>query len=389
MYRKFKADNIFNGYHFLPSGLVLLTDAEGKIADIVQEKDAGTDIEEYNGILCPGFINAHCHLELSHLKDHIPQHTGLPQFLIQVIAERNFPEEIIQQAAATAANNMYQQGIVAVGDICNTPLTIAEKKRSQLQWYNFAEVTGFQPELAEKRFSDSLSLYNQFVAEGLKAGIVPHAPYSVSPALFNCINAFQHNPVISIHNQEAAAENELFMYGNGDLLQLYSRLNMDITFFNPPGKSSLQAYLPLLQNFSSLLLVHNVATSVADIQFLQQHTNAANIYSCLCPNANLYITGLLPDVPLLKKQGCSIVLGTDSLASNHQLSVLDEIKTLHQYFPEITVEELLHWGTANGAKALGLDAVLGSFEKGKQPAILLIHNGTTGSVQGSTVKRLL
>jgi cytosine/adenosine deaminase-related metal-dependent hydrolase len=96
-------------------------------------------------------------------------------------------------------------------------------------------------------------------------------------------------------------------------------------------------------------------------------------FYCLCPNANLYISNVLPDIHLLMKEQCNIVLGTDSLASNHQLSIAEEIKTIQNNFPGISLETMLQWATINGARALQMDDTLGSFEKGKQPGVLLLE----------------
>jgi len=100
----------------------------------------------------------------------------------------------------------------------------------------------------------------------------------------------------------------------------------------------------------------------------------SQIALCLCPSANLYIENNLPDILLLQKNNCNIVLGTDSYASNHQLSIWEEIRILQKHFPALTLETLLQWATSNGAKAMQMDAMLGSFEKGKQPGLVLIKN---------------
>ena len=105
----------------------------------------------------------------------------------------------------------------------------------------------------------------------------------------------------------------------------------------------------------------------------RQH-QTPNLFFCLCPNANLYISGQLPDVDLLLRHGCTIVTGTDSLASNHRLSILEELKTLQYRFPHLSTATLLQWATRNGAEALQLDSVLGSFTPGRQPGVLLIEN---------------
>src|ERR1044071_6051359 len=118
-YRKFSADFLFTGFKMKP-GSVLITDIEGIVQDIVPVDEAGEDIETFKGILTPGLINCHCHLELSHLKDIIPPHTGLIEFLCSVVQKRGFEQEVIQEAIRKAEKEMYDNGIVAVGDICNT-----------------------------------------------------------------------------------------------------------------------------------------------------------------------------------------------------------------------------------------------------------------------------
>ncbi len=383
LYRKFSADNIFTGYQMLDSGNVLITDGEGKIIDIVPAGEAGGDVQYFKGIISPGFVNAHCHLELSHMKGHISEHIGLVDFVFKVISERHFAEDEILSAIEAADEEMYNNGIVAVGDICNNALTIPQKQKSKIQYHNFIEATGFSPAAATSRFQHSLNFYNQYKKLFPESTIVPHAPYSVSPELFAMIDEFAGNKVLTIHNQETAAENQLFENGGGDFLRLYEKLNIDISFFKPSGKTSLQTYLPYLKNYESLILVHNVYTNQDDIQ-LQKQLSTLNsqlsTYYCLCPNANLYITNTLPDINLLMNEDCNIVLGTDSLASNHHLSILEEMKTLQKHFPSLPVEKLLQWATINGARSLQVDNELGSFDKGKKPGIILIENFTTASL---------
>ncbi len=190
LYRKFSAGNIFTGYQLLEAGNVLITDKAGKVIEIVPSTEAGDDIQHFAGILSPGFINAHCHLELSHMKGLIPEKTGLVDFVFKVISERHFSEEEILAAIEKADNEMYENGIVAVGDICNNTLTIPQKQKSKLQYYNFIEASGFPPSVAETRFQRSLDFYNQYNKSFANNSIVPHAPYSVSPELFSMIDEF-------------------------------------------------------------------------------------------------------------------------------------------------------------------------------------------------------
>jgi aminodeoxyfutalosine deaminase len=392
LYRKFTADYIFTGHEILPENFVLITDEKGVVKDIIEKKEAGDDVEIFQGLLSPGFVNAHCHLELSHMKGHIAEHTGLIDFVLKIIFERNFDEATILAAIENAENEMLHNGIVAVGDICNTTNTIAQKSKQRLRYYNFIEVSGVAATVAQGRFEKAVDCYHQFATAFAANAIVPHAPYSVSPQLFGLIDAFPNNRVVSIHNQETVAENELFLHKQGDFLRMYETMGIDISGFEPSGKSSLQTYLPYLQHHQSLILVHNVCSSKEDIEFSNLQPSTFNLPPCycLCPNANLYITNCLPDVRRLIEQGCNIVVGTDSLASNHQLNILEELKTLHVHFPAIPLPILLQWATINGARALQMDKELGSFDKGKKPGVVLIENIDGLGLSGLSVsKRLL
>jgi cytosine/adenosine deaminase-related metal-dependent hydrolase len=392
LYRKFSAEHIFTGHEMLPGHHVLVTTDEGVVVDITEAADAGDDIEKFSGILSPGFINAHCHLELSHMKGHIPERTGLTDFILKVVFDRHFDEAEILAAIENAESEQLQNGIVAVGDICNNTLTIPQKTRRRLRYRNFIEASGFPPAVAESRFQRSLDFYLAYETLSPESSIVPHAPYSVSPKMFGLINDFPGNDVLTIHNQETPAENELFTNRQGAFMEMYQKMNIEASFFEPSGKSSLQTYLPYLKNYKSLVLVHNVCTTAADIGFEKLHSLKHNLatHYCFCPNANLYITNTLPDVNLFIEQDCSIVLGTDSLASNHQLSILEEIKTLQKNFPGISLPTMLQWATINGAKALQMEDQLGSFEKGKKPGVVLIEGLDNKSLSKlSTAKRIL
>lgn len=370
---------------------------------MVAEKDAGDDVEKLNGVLSPGFINCHCHLELSHMKGHIPRHTGLVDFVLKVINERNlayrqagFEEQEVLSAIEHAENEMLQNGIVAVGDICNNTFTIPQKIKGNLHYHNFIEASGFPPAVAELRFKRAVDLYNAYSTSLPANSIVPHAPYSVSPEMFKMIDEFGGSKLLTIHNQEVAAENDLFEKGNGDFLRLYETMGIDISFFEPSGKSSLQTFFPYFKKAQSLILVHNVCSEEADLAFLKRQTypersrktnSKPQTVFCLCPNANLYISNLLPEVNRLVEQGMLIVLGTDSLASNDQLSILEEMKTLQKNFSSLPLAEMLKWATINGARALQMNETLGSFEKGKQPGVVLIEGADDLKLNSKTIVR--
>jgi cytosine/adenosine deaminase-related metal-dependent hydrolase len=396
-YRKFKADYLFTGREMADRESVLITSEDGTVQDILPFSEAGEDIRHLKGLLSPGFINCHCHLELSHLKGVLPEKTGLVDFLLAVMRQRNSTPEWIQAAIADAEASMLDNGIVAVGDICNTTHSLTQKTGGRLYYHNFIETMGFVEQSAPDRFENSRKIFDAFAA-GIPISpnsLVPHAPYSVSSRLFGMIANFPGNRLLTIHNQESGAENEFYRSGQGDFLRLYQAMGLDTSFFHGTGKRSLESYLPHFFSpqyqagrLQSLILVHNVATSEEDLQFALN--GRANLYFCLCPNANLYIGGELPDIALLIRMNCALVIGTDSLASNHQLSILEELKTLQRVLPLLPTPTLLKWATANGAEALQANDVLGSFDPGKKPGIVLIEGLDEDKfTAGSTARRVL
>ena len=394
MHRKFKADHLFTGTKMLGSEYVLIVKKNGEILEIADEKIAGEDIEILKGIITPGFVNAHCHLELSHMKRLIPEKTGLVDFVFKVVNERHFPEEEILDAINKAEEEMLQNGIVAAGDICNNLLSLSQKQKNNVAYYNFIEASGWLPTISQTRFERSLNIYNKFnwqLAIGNRQSIVPHAPYSVSEELWKYITPYFENKVVSIHNQETFFEDEFFLQGTGDFLRMFQMMNIDNSFYKPTKKSSLQTYFSKLLKAASIVLVHNTFIKQNDIDFIKLQTINYKLLTsfCLCINANLYIENAIPPIEMLIKNNCNIVLGTDSIASNWSLNLLDEMKTIQKKLPDISLEKILQWATYNGATALLMDD-LGSFEKGKIPGIVLIENVENLQLKKtSTAKRIL
>lgn len=383
-HKKFSADKIFDG-HRLHEGKVLITRDDGVIDAIVPQSEAGDDVRQLKGILAPGLINCHCHLELSHLKNVIPPHTGLIEFLCSVVTKRGFAAEIVQQEIIKAEKEMYDNGIVAVGDIGNTADTADVKSKSRIQWQNFVEVLSFTDEKAE----ENIRQYKQ-VAEQMetrlqtsnikhRTSLVPHAPYSISPKTFELINEATKGQVISIHNQEHPAEDVLYKTGGGDYLKLFKVFGIDRSPFPITGKSSIRSVLPHFNNGQTIFLIHNTFTPEEDVVWADKYAtaNGLKLVYCLCINANLYIENKVPPIDMLMKNNCHIVLGTDSYSSNWQLSIAKEMESVRKHFPHIPAETILQWATLNGAKALHWDDALGSFEKGKRPGLTLLKPDNT------------
>ena len=357
---------IENGYLFIEDdGIIIhLTDIAPKSNDF--------EVEVYDGIVCPGFINTHCHLELSHMKGVMQEGTGLPEFVSHIPTRRN--ECILDPAASIKAGNqeMINAGIVAVGDISNTTDTLNVKKSSVIKYHSFVEIFGLEKNQATSLLADGLKVVEDYKASELSASLVPHAPYSLSPGLLEGIYTNSKNQILSIHHQETPSENEMFLDSKGDLADLFGGKGLDISSQRGFGKNSSQySLLQYLPKEQKVLLVHNTYSEASDIDQIEAHFT--NAYWCTCPKANWYIERSLPNYDLWREKNLKITVGTDSLASNDTLSILEELKLIQKNFAHISTEELLNWSCKNGADFFGYTE-LGSFSTGNKPGVILIEN---------------
>ena len=367
---------IHDGNAWLTKGSTISLNDDGVVVGILSQPTANTVF--YEGIICPCFVNAHCHLELSHMKGLVREGTGLMSFLKQVIYTRNIHSPSEKETARELAyQELTENGVIAIGDIANTTDTLSLRQKSDLHFHTFIEAIGFSEANADKSFQFAKQIFEQFNLQIPNAGnivtqsITPHAPYSVSIPLFQMIQ--RHSPsLMSVHNQESTFEDEYFINKTGPIVNFLHELGIDDSFFNPSGKSSIQTYMEYLDGKSTYLFVHNTYTTTNDILYI--NTYFPNSYWCLCPNANLYIERRLPDLMKLIPQTDKICIGTDSLASNHKLSVWSELQTIHKYYPSISWETLIRWATFSGAKALNMQQSIGRIQLGKKPGLLNIKD---------------
>jgi cytosine/adenosine deaminase-related metal-dependent hydrolase len=389
--KSFRADYVFPVYTDpIKNGIVTIDDF-GKIISVSDSPSPDIkkgNIEQLKGIICPGFINTHCHLELSHLRDQVKPRKGLINFIKDIQALRAAGNKEISEAAIKADKEMYENGIVAVGDISNSNATIPIKAGSPLYYHTFVETFSFLPDKAIEAFEKALALLNEFKPQS--CSITPHAPYSVSKELFRLIKKYSetgHN-LLSIHNQECDDENKFYRYRLGAFLELYDHFGIDISHFKSQARNSLQSIIPLLTSKQDILLVHNTCTNLKDIYFIKRFDR--KVHFCFCPGANLYIENKLPKVELFVDQGFNLTLGTDSLASNTKLCILNEMRILQEKFPSLTTTRLMQWATINGARYLGIDDEKGTLEAGKTPGLNLLTGMDGLKITSNTkVKKLV
>ncbi|MFI5149893.1 MAG: amidohydrolase family protein [Bacteroidia bacterium] len=396
--RCFQADLVFTlSGPPIPNGIVV-TDQAGTILDVgaetLKERYPGVEKEVLHGALCPGFINTHCHLELSVMKGSLQQGTGMAGFIREFISKRgSFSREESLEDILKGEQEMLENGIVAVGDIANTNHSFDQKANGNLYYHTFLEAFDLHPSRASESFLQTRKLREELVARvpgsTTHSAVVPHAPYTVSPALHEKISAYahQHNTILCIHSQESNVEDDLFRKGTGPLKEMYDVLKLDYSWFKATGTSSLESTLGYYKRNRKLLLVHNTRASKQDMLL---PSGALQLFWATCPRANLFIENKLPDYSAMLEAGLKITIGTDSLASNTSLSVLEEMKTIAEAIPTIDLQTLVEWACINGAEFMDISKQYGTLEKGKKPGLVLISDLEGGRLTAiSKAKRIL
>lgn len=340
----------------------------------VGQCEAGEEV--MSGAIVPGFVNAHCHVELSHLHKKFRKGTGMAGFIDQINELRDWAgREVKQQLVQEWMDKMWNDGVSAMADISNDNSSFDVKKSHKMYTRTFLEVFGSEPEMCEGVMNDVTALKAVADEAGIDAAPTPHSCYTMSPQLLSASAAAGlESGYLSYHSQESQEEEDLLISGSGAMYENRKRSGMS----TPPvtGESSLKYFLDRLADVKpapydeNILLVHNVCLQQSDIDAVKQTMN--NAYFAICPLSNIFIHNALPPIDLMRKNGLAIALGTDSLSSNDDLDVMKELVCLHENFPQVPMNELFTWASRNGARFLGKDNVLGSIAAGKCPGIVHI-----------------
>ncbi len=354
---------------------VVEIDDEGFVLSLMAPGDEGyslIDATYVEGWIVPGWINAHCHLELAGLKGLIEENTGINGFIDSLNAVR--PKQGDPRAMREADAQMWAEGVMAVVDISNTTDSFGVKRQSAIEYYTLVERFGFRPEVAEQSYRQGVQVLEALRADGLKGNITLHAPYSSSVPLMANVKAHieAEGGLWSLHFLESESERELFEHQRG---ALFDRL--ENWGFKPAeqlrGFRTVMDYMQqAIPRSGPLLFVHN--THISDAELDRLGPELERLFFCLCPEANRFIEAQLPPLDLLSRSPLKLCLGTDSLASARHLSMLENLKLLQEAFTTLSFETMLCWATLNGARLLGEDHRLGAIAVGMRPGLVHIRH---------------
>lgn len=336
--------------------------------------DADEVVEK--GAITPGFVNAHCHLELSHLHKKFRKGTGMAGFIDQINALRDWASDDVKTVLVREwMDKLWKDGVSAVADISNDASSFPVKRESPVYTRTFLEVFGTEPEDCEGVINSVTELDKVAKEFGIDAAPTPHSCYTMSPELLSASSAAGlKSGFLSYHSQESQEEEDLMISGTGAMAENRRRAGMS----TPPvtGESSLKYFIDRLAavkpapHDEHMLLVHNVTLKQDDVDAAKKAFN--NVFWAICPLSNIFIHNALPPIELMRRNGLKICLGTDSLSSNDDLDMMAEMRCLHTNFPQVPLNEILCWASSNGAEFLAKEDVLGSLAVGKRPGIVRI-----------------
>ena len=354
--------------------------AAGRRSDVLEQAGADAEVRDLgDAVLMPGLVNAHTHLELSWMGAAPPEAGDYMTWLNDFVRKRSRVDEAAaRQAAERTVEQALARGTVAVGDVSNEIWTASILARTPLFGIVFHELLGFPTSVAERLLDEAASSLDSIEAdadvaqagERLRVVLTPHAAHSTSAALLKALGgrARAAQAPLSIHVAESEAEVRFLHDGSGPFREFLVERGKWDDSWTPPGHSPVEHLDRLGVLSPRTLAVHCVQVGRQDLSKLQ----ARGVTVVTCPRSNRRLGVGTAPVPRLLGAGIPVALGSDSLASAPDLDLFAEISALRQEHPGLAPAAILRMATLNGARALGLADELGSVERGKRGALVLV-----------------
>ena len=331
-----------------------------------------------NVAILPALVNAHTHLELSYLHGRVPPSTSFNDWVMALMAlRRDHPDPTapaIIEAARQAIAHARASGTGVFGDVSNTLVTVPLLRDAGMAAHVFHELIGFSHPDPVGRVREARAAADAAAidAGGVRVSLAPHAPYSVSSALFMAIRAdvdAHPDSITTVHLGESAAEVELLRQGSGPARVMLERLGVWSNEWQIPGVSPTEYVAALGFLGADSLVVHGVQFTRED--FARMKTAGSPLVSC--PRSNTYVGVGAPPLESFYAAGVPVAFGTDSLASVADLNMFAELAEARRIAPTVSARELLRSATLTGAEALRYDDDYGSIAAGKRAALIAVR----------------
>jgi cytosine/adenosine deaminase-related metal-dependent hydrolase len=357
----------------IPSGWVAVEN--GRIAAVSSAPTSGA-IDLGSAVILPALVNAHTHLELSYLRDVVPPATRFLDWIAAIMAARRRHADprdpVILAAARAGIEEARASGTGLVGEVSNTLVTVPLLREAAMAARVFYELTGFNIDDAGARVRQARTAIDGEGADGdIRIALAPHAPYSVSPALFSAIRADMDahaRDVSAVHLGESPEEIEFLAAGTGAWRDLLVTLGAWTDVWEAPGASPVQYLADAGFLDSRVVVVHGVQLEGGDLARLR----ALGTTVVSCPRSNQYVGVGNPPLEAFYAMGVTVAFGTDSLASVGDLNLFSELALARELAPRVPARTLLESATRCGADALGFGDEFGTIEVGKRGALIAV-----------------
>lgn len=358
----------------------VVVDAGGTFVEVgpasgVLPRHAGVAVERVHGVVLPGLVNAHTHLELSALRGRVPGGAGFVPWVEQMVGARAelSPEQDLQ-AIEGAVQELDASGTVAVGEVTNTLAAVPALARRGIVGCVFHEVFGVEKEPLERRVESLGRVIEEQVgswpSQDLSYSPAVHTLYTTHPDVVRRLldDARARGLRTSVHLAEHAAERRFLERGDGPIPAWYeARLKLRRDLLEWPGQSPIAFADALGALAPHVLAVHLTDARPDELELVAARGGPV----VFCPRSNLYIETRLPPLLAARTAGLLPALGTDSLASNASLDVLAEARALGDRFPTVPAAELVRMATWEGARALGRPDI-GRIARGARAGLVAI-----------------
>jgi cytosine/adenosine deaminase-related metal-dependent hydrolase len=338
--------------------------------------DTAEEVELGDVAILPGLVNAHTHLELSHLRDEVPPAPAFVSWIRNVMAarrQRPDPRSAeILDAVDRALDESEACGTAIVGDISNTLVTFDPLARSRLAAVVFFELIRFKVADPRAFVADAAAQIERLVpTERVRASLAAHAPYSVAPLVFRAVREIADRDAFmpcSVHLSESTEEVEFIQSGGGPWRALLEEIGVWDPSWVPPGGSPVQFLDEAGFLGPNVIAVHGVQMTAEDLERLRVRGTTL----VTCPRSNGHTGAGAPPLEDFYESGVRVAVGTDSLASAPDLNVFAELATMRALAPSVRAGTLLDSATRQGSRALGFDADFGTIEAGKLARLVVV-----------------
>ena len=331
----------------------------------------GPDYDLGDAILLPGLVNTHTHLELTAMRGFL-EDLRFSDWIDKLRQSRNevFNDDMLLDSARFGIVEGLAAGITAYADTCSSGVVLQALGELGVRGIMYQEVFGPDPSQAKTAMDDLANRIDALAprqTDLVRLGVSPHAPYTVSDELYDAASAFakSRNLPMAMHIAESEAENDIVTKAAGDFADRWKRRGIAVA-------RRARSPIELLEKHGVLergaLLIHCVRVDEADIEIIAR--TRCSVAHCPASNAK-FGHGIAPLLPLLAAR-VKVGIGSDSVASNNRMDVLDEARLavlIHRAATEkhdaFGAHQALELATIGGARALGIDDRIGSLEVGK------------------------